>query len=92
MLFTFQDIRRAQANVWLNLSMFDELLDSSLDEKGIEIVLDILRERVDKYQEAIYIISHRKESMKYCTNGEIVFLEKKNGITTRTNNFINDNK
>lgn len=92
MLFTFQDIRRAQANVWLNLSMFDELLDSSLDEKGIELVLDILRERVDKYQEAIYIITHRKESMKYCTNGEIVFLEKKNGITTRTNNFINDNK
>lgn len=92
MLFAFQDIRRAQANVWLNLSMFDELLDSSLDEKGIELVLDILRERVDKYQEAIYIISHRKESMKYCTNGEIIFLEKKNGITTRTNNFINDNK
>lgn len=90
MLFTFQDIRRAQANVWLNLSMFDELLDSSLDEKGIELVLDILRERVEKYQEAIYVISHRKESMKYCTNGEIVFLEKKNGITTRTNNFTND--
>ena len=90
MLFTFQDIRRAQANVWLNISMFDELLDSSLDEKGIELVLDILRERVEKYQEAIYVISHRKESMKYCTNGEIVFLEKKNGITTRTNNFTND--
>lgn len=90
MLFTFQDIRRAQANVWLNLSMFDELLDSSLDEKGIELVLDILRERVDKYQEAIYIISHRKESMKYCTNGEIVFLEKKNGVTTRTTNFTHD--
>lgn len=90
MLFTFQDIRRAQANVWLNLSMFDELLDSSLDEKGIELVLDILRERVEKYQEAIYIISHRKESMKYCTNGEIIFLEKKNGVTSRTLNFTND--
>ena len=90
MLFTFQDIRRAQANVWLNISMFDELLDSSLDEKGIELVLDILRERVEKYQEAIYVISHRKESMKYCTNGEIIFLEKKNGVTTRTTNFTND--
>lgn len=90
MLFTFQDIRKAQANVWLNLSMFDELLDSSLDEKGIELVLDILRERVEKYQEAIYIITHRKESMKYCTTGEIVFLEKKNGITTRTNTFTHD--
>jgi len=90
MLFTFQDIRRAQANIWLNLSMFDELLDSSLDEKGIELVLDILRERVEKYQEAVYVISHRKESMKYCTNGEIIFLEKKNGVTTRTANFTHD--
>jgi len=87
MLFTFQDIRRAQANVCLNLSMFDELFDSSLDEKGIELVLDILRDRVDNYNEAIYIISHRKESMKYCIGGEIVYLEKKNGITTRTTNY-----
>lgn len=87
MLFTFQDIRRAQADVCLNLSMFDELFDSSLDEKGIELVLDILRDRVDNYNEAIYIISHRKESMKYCIGGEIVYLEKKNGITTRTTNY-----
>ena len=90
MLFTFQDVRRAQANIWLNLSMFDELIDSSLDDKGIELVLDILKERVEKYQESIYIISHRKESMKYCTTGEIVFLEKKNGVTTRITNFTND--
>jgi DNA repair exonuclease SbcCD ATPase subunit len=90
MIFTFQDIRRAQANVWLNVSVFDELLDSSLDEKGIELVLDILRDRVEKYQEAVYIISHRKESMKYCTSGEIIFLEKKNGITVRTTNFNNE--
>lgn len=87
MLFTFQDIRRAQAQVCLNLSMFDELFDSSLDEKGIELVLDILKERVDNYNEAIYIISHRKESKKYCIGGEIIFLVKKNGITTRTTNY-----
>lgn len=87
MLFTFQDIRRAQADVWLNLSMFDELFDSSLDEKGIELVLDILKERVDNYNESIYIISHRKESKKYCIGGEIVYLEKKNGITTRTTTY-----
>jgi len=90
MIFTFQDIRRAQANVWLNLSVFDELLDSSLDEKGIELVLDIIRDRVEKYQEAVYIISHRKESMKYCTSGEIIYLEKKNGITVRSTTFNNE--
>jgi len=90
MIFTFQDIRRAQANVWLNISVFDELLDSSLDEKGIELVLDIIRDRVEKYQEAVYIISHRKESMKYCTSGEIIYLEKKNGITVRSTTFNNE--
>lgn len=87
MLFTFQDIRRAQADVCLNISMFDELFDSSLDEKGIELVLDILKERVDNYNESIYIISHRKESKKYCIGGEIIYLEKKNGITTRTTTY-----
>lgn len=87
MLFTFQDIRRAQADVWINLSMFDELFDSSLDEKGIDLVLDILKERVDNYNESIYIISHRKESKKYCIGGEIVYLVKKNGITTRTTDY-----
>jgi DNA repair exonuclease SbcCD ATPase subunit len=87
MLFTFQDVRRAQADVGINLSMFDELLDSSLDEKGIELVLDILKERVDMYSEAVYIISHRKECRKYCTTGEVIFLEKRDGITTRASNY-----
>jgi DNA repair protein SbcC/Rad50 len=87
MLFTFQDIRRAQAAVGINLVMFDELLDSSLDEKGIDLVLDILKERVNSYNEAIYIISHRKECRKYCASGEMIFLEKRNGITTRTTNY-----
>ena len=62
--------------------MFDELLDSSLDEKGVELVLNIIRERIDTYSESIYIISHRKESVKAAT-GDVVVLEKKNGITTR---------
>jgi len=62
--------------------MFDELLDSSLDEKGVELVLNIIKERIDTYSESIYIISHRKESVKAAT-GDVVVLEKKNGITTR---------
>ena len=47
-LFTFMDIRRMQGDVSYNLVMFDELLDSSLDEKGVELVLSILKERVDQ--------------------------------------------
>ena len=81
-LFTFMDIRRMQGDVSYNLVMFDELLDSSLDEKGVELVLNILKERVETYNESIYIISHRKESAKE-SSGEVIYLEKTNGITRK---------
>jgi len=86
-LFAFMDIRRLQGCVAYNFSIYDELLDSSLDEKGVDIVLDILRERVEKYNESVMIISHRKESIKigshYKNPGEVIFLQKENGITRR---------
>jgi len=81
-LFTFMDIRRLQGDVSFNFSIYDELFDSSLDEKGVELVISILKERVDKFNECIMVISHRKESIKAAT-GEIIFLEKTNGITKR---------
>ena len=83
-LFTFMDIRRLQGDISYNIVMFDELLDSSLDEKGVELVLNILKERSDQYNEGIYIISHRKESTKE-SSGETIYLEKNNGITRRVN-------
>jgi DNA repair exonuclease SbcCD ATPase subunit len=81
-LFAFMDIRRMQGDVAFNFSVYDELLDSSLDERGIELVLDILKERVEKYDECVMVISHRKESVKHATNNPIL-LEKTNGITRR---------
>lgn len=81
-LFTFSDLRRMQGGVQYNIVFYDELLDSSFDEKGIELIVDILKERAEKYDECIYIISHRSESIKAVT-GEVVYLEKQSGITTR---------
>lgn len=81
-LFAFMDIRRLQGDVAYNFSIYDELLDSSLDERGIDLVLDILNERVEKYDECVMVISHRKESVKFATN-EVITLEKNNGVTTR---------
>jgi DNA repair exonuclease SbcCD ATPase subunit len=83
-LFSFMDMRKTQGNVYYNISIYDELLDSSLDEKGVDIVLDILKERSEKHNECVFIISHRKESIKSAT-GDIIFLEKHNGITKRVN-------
>ena len=81
-LFTFMDMRRLQGNVTYNISIYDELFDSSLDEKGVELVTNILKERVHKHNECVMVISHRKESIQHAT-GDVIFLEKKNGITSR---------
>ena len=83
-LFSFMDMRKAQGDVYYNISFYDELFDSSLDEKGVDLVLEILNERVEKYNECVMVISHRKESIK-SANGDIIFLEKHNGITRRIN-------
>ena len=81
------DIRQLQGNAVYNFSVYDELLDTSLDERGVDLVLNILRERVEKYNECIMIISHRKESVKigshYKNTGNVIFLQKENGITRR---------
>ena len=86
-LFAFMDIRKLQGSAAYNFSIYDELLDTSLDERGVDLVLNILRERVEKYDECIMVISHRKESVKigshYKNPGEIIFLEKENGFTRR---------
>lgn len=81
-LFTFMDIRRLQGDVSVNISFYDELLDSSLDTVGIETVLNVLRERIEKYNESMFVISHRKESAKFAT-GEVIYLQLQNEITTR---------
>jgi ABC-type polysaccharide/polyol phosphate transport system ATPase subunit len=41
-----------------------------------------LQEQVVEQNKAIYIISHKNEAIKYAT-GDIIYLEKENGITRR---------
>jgi DNA repair exonuclease SbcCD ATPase subunit len=81
-LFTFMDMRRLQGDVCFNFSIYDELFDSSLDERGVELVIGIINERVEQFKECIMVISHRKESIKAAT-GDVIFLEKKNNLTRR---------
>lgn len=82
MLFTFMDIRRMQSNIFVNIAIYDELLDTSLDSIGIENTLTVLNDRAINNKEAIYIISHKSEAAKHAT-GEIIYLEKENDITKR---------
>jgi len=82
-MFTFIEMLRMQGNVIYNVQFYDELLDTSLDEAGVEMVVSLLNDLVAQFDNGIYVISHRKECSKLST-GDVIFLEKKNGITTRT--------
>ena len=79
-LFMFQDILKLQTGVSFNISMYDELFDSALDESGVFNVMDVLKDRVEKTQETIYIISHNKTASSM-TFTNTILLEKKNGTT-----------
>lgn len=79
-LFSFLDIRRMQGDVHFSTIIYDELLDSSLDDKGVELVLDILRERSQMYNENCYIITHRGTTITEKIDNT-VFLEKRNNFT-----------
>ena len=81
-MFAFSDIRRLQGGVSYNIAIYDELFDSSFDQKGIELITEILKERVESLDECTIVISHRTESLKAVT-GDVIFLEKQNGITRR---------
>jgi DNA repair exonuclease SbcCD ATPase subunit len=83
-MFSFMDMRRLQGDVTYNIAIYDELLDTCVDQRGMGLVLDIIKERIEKYDEWVLVISHRKENMKEAT-GDIIFLEKNDNITKRIN-------
>lgn len=81
-LFAFIDIRKMQGSVAYNVVFYDELLDSSLDEQGVELAYQIIAERARNFNECAYIITHRKSSNFFATS-KVIQLVKENGITRR---------
>lgn len=60
LLFTWRSIAKMRSNASTNLLIFDEILDSSLDDDGIEDLLRVLNQMTEGHN--IFIISHRGES------------------------------
>lgn len=79
-LFAFLDIRRMQGDINFSTIFYDELLDSSLDDKGVELVVKVLRERQIKHNESCYIITHRSNALNSKVDSTLT-LEKRNGFT-----------
>lgn len=80
-LFAFADIRRLQGDVNFSTVFYDELLDSSLDDKGVALTLRVLRERFNENNEACYIITHRGPEV-LCKAEHIIHVVKRNGVST----------
>jgi ABC-type Mn2+/Zn2+ transport system ATPase subunit len=74
------DMKRLQGETVFNTTFYDELLDSSLDDKGVDMVISLLAERKKKYNEGSYIITHRQQSVLNNID-KIINLEKRNGAT-----------
>ena len=80
LLFAFKELRRLQSNVSCNVSFFDEVFDSSLDDTGMQCCLRIIEELSVKYSEKYFIITHRSEQVD--TNKfDVLRIEKINGIS-----------
>jgi DNA repair exonuclease SbcCD ATPase subunit len=80
--FAINDILNLQRQISYNVMFFDEILDSSLDDKSLNIVLDFISEHCHKENKAVYIISHKSGAQIPFIN-EVITLEKVNGFTKR---------
>lgn len=80
--WAFKDLKRKISGISSNLEFCDEIFDSAFDERGLDLLIDVLKNRIEAQSMSIYAISHRKETIKHI-DGEIVYLEKENGITRR---------
>ena len=59
--FGLLDIARIQAGMWPDILIMDEILDSSVDNKGISKLTDIIRAKQAQENNKIFVISHREE-------------------------------
>ena len=80
--WSFKDLRKKISGVSSNVEFIDEILDNAWDTVGIELLLGVLKERIEQNDLSVYVISHRHETEKHIT-GETILVEKENGITRR---------
>lgn len=80
LMFTWRHIAKIRNSCSTNLLIFDEVFDSSLDQKGVEDLSTLLRALEDTNTN-ILIISHRNDSLIEKFNKIIKFVKKKNFST-----------
>ena len=82
--FAIADIFTIQQQVSYNILFFDEILDSSLDDKSLNILLNFINSYYGD-KKSIYIISH-KNNIDIPDIKNTILLEKVNGFTRQIKN------
>lgn len=80
--FAFNDMLKYQQGVEYNVMFYDEILDSSVDSKSLEIIVNFIAQNALKEKKAVYIITH-KQDIQLPQLSETIMLEKVNGFTRR---------
>jgi len=83
--FALMDLAKLKAKVYPDILILDEILDSSLDEFGVEKLMEIIKVKQETDDIKIFIISHRKE-LNELTYGKTYRINKKNKFS-----FIQEN-
>ncbi|NJO58791.1 MAG: hypothetical protein HC836_10715 [Richelia sp. RM2_1_2] len=77
--FAFRDIWES-LNVPINLLFIDELIDSGLDQIGVESSLTVLKSMGRDRGKDIFLISHREELLSRVS--KVMLVRKENGFTS----------
>lgn len=80
--FAFIDVLKYHQRLEYNLMFFDEILDSSLDTKSLEHVIQFIGKYTAENNKSIYLITH-KSDVNLSDVVDTVLLVKENGFTTK---------
>lgn len=80
--FAFLDILKYHQQVEYNIQFYDEILDSSVDAKSLELIIEFIQKHAVENQRCMYIVTHKGE-ITLPSVTEYITLEKVNGFTRR---------
>ena len=83
--FAFMDIIKLHRQINYNIIFYDEILDSSLDNKNLENLIQIISEQNKMNTKAVYIITH-KTDINLPDINEVIVMEKRGGFTRKLEN------
>ena len=82
--FAFRDFMATRSNLMSNILVLDEYIDSNIDALAIDGIIGILRDFILLYNQNVYLISHRKETIDNSIFDNIIQMVKTNNISKIT--------